>query len=97
LKPARDAALAREVAALAGGADKLAARARALVLAADDPSDDGLRFAGHLAELAALAAPGDPAVHAVRAEVFERRVAAATSTMAKGVFAWAAGESRRQS
>ena len=89
LKPAREAALAAELAALAGGADKLAARARELAA-----SDDGLRLAGHLAELASLAAPDDPAVHAVRADVFERRVAVETSTMAKGVFAWAASESR---
>ena len=92
LKPAPDAALAAEVAALAGGAGKLAARAAALAASEDDA---GLRLAGHLAEMAALAAPADTAVHAVRAEVFERRVAAATSTMAKGVFAWAASESRR--
>jgi alkyl sulfatase BDS1-like metallo-beta-lactamase superfamily hydrolase len=89
LKPAREAAVAAELAALAGGADKLAARARELAA-----NDDGLRLAGHLAEFASLAAPDDPAVHAVRAEVFERRVAVETSTMAKGVFAWAAGESR---
>ena len=40
-----------------------------------------------------LAAPDDPAVHAVRAEVFRRRVAAEPSLMAKGVFSWAASES----
>jgi alkyl sulfatase BDS1-like metallo-beta-lactamase superfamily hydrolase len=89
LKPAREAELATEVAALAGGATKLAARARELA-----ERDGGLRLAGHLAELAALAAPDDPSVHAVRAEVFERRVAVESSTMAKGVFAWAATESR---
>jgi alkyl sulfatase BDS1-like metallo-beta-lactamase superfamily hydrolase len=89
LKPARERDLATELAALAGGAAKLATRA--LELAA---SDDGLRLAGHLAELAALAAPDDASVHAARAEVFQRRVAVETSTMAKGVFAWAASESR---
>jgi alkyl sulfatase BDS1-like metallo-beta-lactamase superfamily hydrolase len=94
LKPARDAALAAEVASLAGGAARLAARAVELADAGDDA---GLRLAGHLVELAALAAPDDAAVHAARTEVFERRVAAATSTMAKGVFAWAASESRDRS
>lgn len=94
LKPAPDAALAAEVATLAGGVGKLAARAAALAASGEDAD---LRLAGHLAEMAALAAPGDSAVHAVRAEVFERRVAAATSTMAKGVFAWAASESRKLS
>jgi alkyl sulfatase BDS1-like metallo-beta-lactamase superfamily hydrolase len=91
LKPAPDAVLAAEVASLAGGAAELARRA---VDVADRGDDVSLRLAGHLAELAALADPDDTAVHAARAEVFERRVAAATSTMAKGVFAWAAKESR---
>ncbi|MHB8464839.1 MAG: alkyl sulfatase dimerization domain-containing protein [Acidimicrobiales bacterium] len=90
LKPAHDAALAHEIAALAGGAARLAARAADIASAGDDAS---LRLAGHLAELAAQAAPGEPAVHAIRAEVFKARVAASTSTMAKGVFAWAAAES----
>jgi alkyl sulfatase BDS1-like metallo-beta-lactamase superfamily hydrolase len=93
LKPAPDAAVATEIATLAGGATALASRALEL---ADRGDDGSLRVAGHLAELASLAAePADePVVHAARAEVFERRVAAATSTMAKGVFAWAAKESR---
>jgi alkyl sulfatase BDS1-like metallo-beta-lactamase superfamily hydrolase len=91
LKPAPERALAAEVAALAGGADRLADRARRL---AEGGTDAELRLAGHLAELAALAAPDDPHVHAARAEVFERRVSAERSTMAKGVFAWAASESR---
>jgi alkyl sulfatase BDS1-like metallo-beta-lactamase superfamily hydrolase len=94
LKPAPDAALAAEVAALAGGADRLAQRARQLAEGGTDPE---LRLAGHLAELAVQAAPDDPSVHAVRAEVFERRVAAERSTMSKGVFAWAARESRDRS
>jgi alkyl sulfatase BDS1-like metallo-beta-lactamase superfamily hydrolase len=96
LKPAPDALLAAEVASLAGGAAALAARALELAERGDDVS---LRLAGHLAELASLAATDDDrvTVHAARAEVFERRVAAATSTMAKGVFAWAAKESKDRS
>ncbi len=90
LKPAPEAAVAAELAGLAGGADKLAARAVALADAGD------LRLAGHLAEMAALAAPDDPAVHGARAEVFERRVEAEASTMAKGIFGWAASESRER-
>lgn len=90
LKPAPEAALAAELAALAGGAGVLAERAVAL---ASSGSDADLRLAGHLAELAVQAAPGDAGLHRARAEVFRRRVAAATSTMAKGVFAWAAKES----
>ena len=88
LKPAPALAIAAEVAALAGGASALAARARALVAAGD------LRLAGHLAEWAALAAPADADVQGARAEVNEARVAAESSTMSKGVFAWAAKESR---
>jgi alkyl sulfatase BDS1-like metallo-beta-lactamase superfamily hydrolase len=94
LKPAPAHALAGELAELAGGASRLAERAEAL-LAAGSSAD--LRLAGHLAELAALAAPTDAGVHRVRAEVFAARAASETSTMAKGIFGWAAGESRRQS
>jgi alkyl sulfatase BDS1-like metallo-beta-lactamase superfamily hydrolase len=91
LKPARAAALATELADLAGGAVRLAERAEALLEAA---AGEDLRLAGHLAELAALAAPDDAGVHRVRAEVFAARAAAETSTMAKGIFGWAERESR---
>jgi alkyl sulfatase BDS1-like metallo-beta-lactamase superfamily hydrolase len=87
LKPAPEGELAREIAALAGGATKLAARATELAAAGD------LRLAGHLAELAALAAPADTGVHRARAEVFGARRAAEASTMSKGVFGWAERES----
>jgi alkyl sulfatase BDS1-like metallo-beta-lactamase superfamily hydrolase len=89
LKPAPDAALAAEVAALAGGASVLATRAAELAAGGD------LRLAGHLAEMAAQAAPEDAGVQAVRADVFGRRAGEERSTMSKGVFAWAAAESRR--
>jgi alkyl sulfatase BDS1-like metallo-beta-lactamase superfamily hydrolase len=89
LKPAPARALATELAALAGGARALADRARALADAGD------LRLAGELAELAALAAWSDAGVQRVRAEVNRLRVEAETSTMAKGVFGWAANESGR--
>jgi alkyl sulfatase BDS1-like metallo-beta-lactamase superfamily hydrolase len=88
LKPAPDADIARELATLAGGPAQLAARARELAAAGD------LRLAGHLAEWAALAAPDDDDVQRARAEVNETRAAAATSTMARGVFTAAAVESR---
>jgi glyoxylase-like metal-dependent hydrolase (beta-lactamase superfamily II) len=87
LKPAGEAELASEVAALAGGAATLADRARQLADAGD------LRLAGHLAEMAALAAPDDPGVHRARADVFARRAAEELSTMSKGIFSWAAEES----
>jgi alkyl sulfatase BDS1-like metallo-beta-lactamase superfamily hydrolase len=88
LKPAPDAALARELASLAGGAARLADRAASLAAAGE------LRLAGHLAELAAQASPDDAGVHAVRAEVFARRAGEELSTMSKGVFSWAADESQ---
>ena len=93
LKPAPAPALALELAQLAGGALELAARAEEL---ADRGDDASLRLAGHLAELAALAAPHDAGVHAVRASVFGARASAEASVMARGVFAWAALESRDQ-
>jgi alkyl sulfatase BDS1-like metallo-beta-lactamase superfamily hydrolase len=88
LKPAPDAVLAAEVARLAGGAGVLASRAQELAAAGD------LRLAGHLAEMAALAAPDDAGVHAARAEVFGQRAAEERSTMSKGVFSWAQRESQ---
>jgi alkyl sulfatase BDS1-like metallo-beta-lactamase superfamily hydrolase len=87
LKPAPAAALAAELASLAGGAGRLAERAREVAAAGD------LRLAGHLAELAAQAAPGDQGVHAVRAEVFGARAKEEASTMSKGIFSWAQHES----
>jgi alkyl sulfatase BDS1-like metallo-beta-lactamase superfamily hydrolase len=88
LKPAGEAELAGELAALAGGAGRLAERAGELAATGD------LRLAGHLAELAALAAPDDAGVHRVRAEVFGKRAAEERSTMSKGIFSWAADESQ---
>ena len=57
------------------------------------PDDAALRLAGHLAELAWLASPDDPGIQRVRRTVFTRRADTATSTMAHGVFSWAARES----
>ncbi len=66
LKPSPEAELATELARLAGGAGVLAERAEALSDAGDH------RLAGHLAEYAALAAPGDPGVHRDGAAVLAR-------------------------
>jgi alkyl sulfatase BDS1-like metallo-beta-lactamase superfamily hydrolase len=89
LKPAPAGELAAELAELAGGAERLASRATELL-------DRGeLRLAGHLAELAALARPDHDAAHEARAAVNARRAEEATSTMARGIFAWAAADSRR--
>ncbi|HVC71948.1 MAG TPA: alkyl sulfatase dimerization domain-containing protein [Acidimicrobiales bacterium] len=95
LKPAPESALAAELATLAGGPSVLADRALALAEAVSTGAEGppALRVAAHLAELAALAAPGDPGVHRARARVFTLCAESATSTMAKGVFNWAARES----
>jgi alkyl sulfatase BDS1-like metallo-beta-lactamase superfamily hydrolase len=95
LKPAPERHVARELADLAGGAGRLADRARALVGQAEDGAgaddqDEALRLAGHLVELAWLAAPDDPAIADARRAVNVRRAEVATSTMARGVFGWAA-------
>ena len=102
LKPAPERSLAAELAALAGGARALADRAQALADRAQAPAgqvhqnadaaDADLRLAGHLAELAWLAEPADPGIAQVRQRVFAARADAATSTMATGVFRWAAEE-----
>jgi len=54
--------------------------------------DERLRLAGHLAELAWQAAPADAAVREARHRVFTIRAEQATSTMASGVYRWAASE-----
>ncbi|MFI0237916.1 alkyl sulfatase dimerization domain-containing protein [Streptomyces sp. NPDC016845] len=87
LKPAPDAAVAAEFARLAGGAGRLAERAAELA------GQGELRLASHLAEAAALAAPEDRRIAGVRADVYRDRAARETSTMARGVFSWAAAES----
>lgn len=87
LKPAPEHALARELADLAGGADRLAARALELAEAGDH------RLAGHLAEMASLAEPEAGEIRSARAIVFGARADTERSTMAKGVFSWARNES----
>ena len=87
LKPARDAALAAEVAALAGGAGRLAARALEL-------ADDDIRLACHLVEFAVQAEPDNAAAHGARAEIYQKRRALETSLMSKGIFGSAANVSK---
>jgi glyoxylase-like metal-dependent hydrolase (beta-lactamase superfamily II) len=78
LKPPGDVALAKELADLAGGAAKLAERAGQTT----DP-----RLACELIELAALAAPDDAAIQAVRAAIYDARAKAERSLMARGIYA----------
>jgi alkyl sulfatase BDS1-like metallo-beta-lactamase superfamily hydrolase len=86
LKPAPAADFAREVADLAGGATKLADRAR-------ERADAGeLAIACHFAELAASAAPEDAAIAKIRSEIYLRRSKSERSLMAKNIFLGAATE-----
>ena len=55
--------------------------------------EDGLRLAAHLAELAWLAWLADPGIQRARQQVYSIRADRATSTMATGVYRWAASES----
>jgi alkyl sulfatase BDS1-like metallo-beta-lactamase superfamily hydrolase len=87
LKPAPDAVLAGAIAELAGGVDRLVARAQTAVAEGD------FRLAAHLVDLAVWAAPDDRTAHGARAEVYQERRRHETSLMAKGVFGAAARES----
>ena len=80
LKPAPDAAVAAEVATMAGGAAALALRAAELCEAGE------LRLACQLVEWAAQAAPDDGEVHAARAEVYRIRRDSEMSLMARSIF-----------
>jgi alkyl sulfatase BDS1-like metallo-beta-lactamase superfamily hydrolase len=87
LKPAADAALSVELAALAGGVGVLVKRALELADAEE------WRVACHLVEAAVAAAPDDREAHAARADVYRRRRRRETSLMAKGIYGAAAAES----
>jgi alkyl sulfatase BDS1-like metallo-beta-lactamase superfamily hydrolase len=89
LKPAPDRQLAAAVAELAGGSTALADVARRYADAGE------LRLAAHFAELAVQADDSDTTAHAARAEVFGARAQAEESLMARGIFTWAAAESRK--
>ncbi len=80
LKPAPELAVARELAALSGGAGRLAERAAELSDAGDH------RLACHLAEWAALAAPDDAEVHGHRSHVYENRRTSELSLMARNIY-----------
>ncbi len=86
LKPAPEAALAAELAQLAGGPARLADRAAELAEGGD------LALACHLAEFAARAAPKDTTVRATRAAIYAQRAKGERSVMARGIFRAAADE-----
>jgi glyoxylase-like metal-dependent hydrolase (beta-lactamase superfamily II) len=88
LKPAPRAAVAAEIARLAGGARALAERAQAIAAAGD------LATACHLADAALEADPDDAAVRAAVAALYERRAAGESSLMARNLFRSAAAYAR---
>lgn len=90
LLPAPRADEAREWVELAGGVAAVLARARVLA----DDGDDGLRLACHLVEAASLADPQSSAVHALRAEVYERRAGTQESSMARNIMRHASSASQ---
>jgi alkyl sulfatase BDS1-like metallo-beta-lactamase superfamily hydrolase len=87
LKPAREAAVGREVASLAGGVERLVARAEALAGGGD------LALASHLIDWAVAAEPDNHAAHAARAVIYEARAREAAALMTRGIFAAAARDS----
>jgi alkyl sulfatase BDS1-like metallo-beta-lactamase superfamily hydrolase len=91
LKPAPREALSREVAALAGGMERLLARAQALLAAGD------ARLAAHFADWATDAEPASREAHALRAAVYKKLLEDSTSTMSKGIYGAAARESAEKS
>jgi len=90
LLPAPKAAQAAEWVALAGGLDRVLARARTLL------ADAQLAPARHLVESALHAAPADAAVHALRAEVYSASANAESSSMARNLFRHAARASAQR-
>ncbi len=87
LKPPPEAALASELAALAGGPDALVRRAR------DCAADGDLRMACELVELATQAEPEERSHHRARAEIYAARRKTELSLMAKGIYGHAARSS----
>jgi len=87
LKPATAGERAGEIAALAGGADKMIARALEKLERGE------LALAAHLADWAADAAPDNKVAHEARMRIYHARAMAEPSTMAHGIFAAAARES----
>src|SRR5207247_185851 len=87
LKPAPEAVVAREIAALAGGVGALVERAKALAGGGD------LALASHLIDWAVAVAPDDRAAHASRAAIYDARAQASAALMTRGIFAAVARES----
>jgi alkyl sulfatase BDS1-like metallo-beta-lactamase superfamily hydrolase len=87
LKPAREVEVGREVARLAGGIERLVARARELAAAGD------LALAGHLIDWAVAVEPDSRPAHEARADIYETRARDSRALMTRGIFGAAARES----
>lgn len=88
LLPARWSAQAQEIAALAGGVESVIARGKQRLDAGE------LALAAHLAEWATRAEPTSRDAQDLKREVYERRMKAESSLMAKGIFRAAANDAR---
>jgi alkyl sulfatase BDS1-like metallo-beta-lactamase superfamily hydrolase len=88
LLPATHEKQAGEIAALAGGVDKLVARGRALLDAGDST------MAAHLAEWATRAAPADRDAQQLKRDVYERRLGDESALMAQGIYRAAMNDAR---
>ncbi len=88
LMPATEAEQAREIASLAGGADKLVARAREL-------ASHDMELACHLAEWAALAEPSNREARQCVLDLFTERAGDESSLMGRGIFMHAVREAKR--
>jgi len=87
LKPAREAEIGSEIAALAGGAEALAERALAVAASGRHA------LACHLVDWAAAAAPDSVRVHSVRAGIYSARARGSDALMTRGIFGSTARES----
>lgn len=87
LKPAPRKKLAAEVVALAGGMDRLLARA------AEHLATGDAHMAAHFVDWAVDADASNKAAHTMRAKVYEHLMGTSTSTMSKGIYGAAARES----
>ena len=66
-----------------------------VIRAAELAASGDLRLACHLADFAGWAAPDDPDIHHMRAEIYETRRKSETSLMSKGIFKGAMRESEK--
>ncbi len=89
LKPVSDAAIGTEIAALAGGVERLIERATEL------SSADDHRLACQLIEYAVAARPDSHAAHEARSNIYAARRSTETSLMAKGIYRSAQADSEQ--